>query len=312
MQVGDVNHGIEIVDNGGSPEAPTHSFAPLVEQPAAPQVAKDNVHVEPMQSQATPSSQRKSLADMVDEEDSSNEDGGDEINDDGESMEDPSNEDTQSQGKFSTRLVRRKERSLGFCFVLLSVASKEFWHLKEVLPVVDYCSNWLRFANKRTVFRKQMASAGSSNWCYRCSRFAKVWGQDPIVCLDCDRGFVEEVENPPRTLQPEGRRRRFPTATMCMLGNQSRSDQNTYLGSRRSQRNGGERSPFNPVIVLRGPADSGVTEGGGGGGKRGSFELYYDDGAVQAFVRCLLAEEQNVTRISIPSLVTGNKLFKFF
>jgi E3 ubiquitin-protein ligase RNF115/126 len=36
--------------------------------------------------------------------------------------------------------------------------------------------------------------------------------------------------------------------------------------------NTGERSPFNPVIVLRGEAED-------GGGRERSFELYYDDGA---------------------------------
>lgn len=52
---------------------------------------------------------------------------------------------------------------------------------------------------------------------------------------------------------------------------------------RRSRRNGGDRSPFNPVIVLRGPNDGGGGPGGGGGGATpgggGGFELYYDDGA---------------------------------
>ncbi|XP_043690443.1 probable E3 ubiquitin-protein ligase RHC2A [Telopea speciosissima] len=128
-----------------------------------------------------------------------------------------------------------------------------------------------------------MSSAGSSYWCYRCSRLVRVWGRDPIVCPDCEGGFVEEIENPPRAGHPEARRGRFPSAAMYMLGNRPPSDQNTYLGSRRSRRNGGERSPFNPVIVLRGSADGsgaeGSVDGGGGGGERGSFELYYDDGA---------------------------------
>lgn len=51
---------------------------------------------------------------------------------------------------------------------------------------------------------------------------------------------------------------------------------------RRSRRNGGDRSPFNPVIVLRAPSESenggAVGVGGGGGGGGGSYELYYDDG----------------------------------
>lgn len=72
---------------------------------------------------------------------------------------------------------------------------------------------------------------------------------------------------------PPESRRRFPAAAMYMLGNE-RSD----LRSRRSRRNNGDRSPFNPVIVLRGPADGGGGDEDSGGGERG-FELYYDDGA---------------------------------
>ncbi|OVA17820.1 zinc finger protein [Macleaya cordata] len=125
-----------------------------------------------------------------------------------------------------------------------------------------------------------MASTGSSYWCYRCSRFVRVWARDTVVCPDCDGGFVEEVENPSRSTHAEARRRRFPAAAMYMLGNRPSSDENTNTGFRRSRRNGGDRSPFNPVIVLRGPTEGGGgAEGGGGGGERGSFELYYDDGA---------------------------------
>ncbi|MCL7041812.1 hypothetical protein MKW94_030666 [Papaver nudicaule] len=149
-----------------------------------------------------------------------------------------------------------------------------------------------------------MASNGSSSyWCYRCSRFVRVWIREVdrnIVCPDCDGGFVEEVENPPRSTNTESqRRRRFPSAAMYMLGNRSNnnnssnnseennnSNTNSGSGFRRSRRNGGDRSPFNPVIVLRGPSEGGVAaaavpEGAVGGvnGERGSFELYYDDGA---------------------------------
>ncbi|KAI3988469.1 hypothetical protein MKX01_026283 [Papaver californicum] len=148
-----------------------------------------------------------------------------------------------------------------------------------------------------------MASNGSSSyWCYRCIRFVRVWIREVdrnIVCPDCDGGFVEEVENPPRSTHTESqRRRRFPSAAMYMLGNRSNhsnsnseenNNNNTNSGSgfRRNRRNGGDRSPFNPVIVLRGPSEGGVAaaaavpEGAVGGvnGERGSFELYYDDGA---------------------------------
>ncbi|KAK8953052.1 E3 ubiquitin-protein ligase RING1 [Platanthera guangdongensis] len=90
----------------------------------------------------------------------------------------------------------------------------------------------------------------ASYWCYRCSRLVRAWPQNAIVCPDCDGGFLEEVGTPPRLLRIRRHRR---------------------LGV-------GDRSPFNPVIVLRGPGDV----GGGGGGdsdRPASFELYYDDGA---------------------------------
>ncbi|PIA54698.1 hypothetical protein AQUCO_00900930v1 [Aquilegia coerulea] len=151
-----------------------------------------------------------------------------------------------------------------------------------------------------------MAATASSYWCYSCSRFVRVLIRDPIVCPDCEGGFVEEIDNPPPPPPPssrsgnlEPRRRRFPAAAMYMLGSRPNSDlntnttsnnnNNTTTGFRRSRRNTGDRSPFNPVIVLRGPTDGtgsggGVSNGGaegsvGVGGERGSFELYYDDGA---------------------------------
>lgn len=132
------------------------------------------------------------------------------------------------------------------------------------------------------------AATASSYWCYSCSRFVRVLTRDPIVCPDCEGGFVEEIDNPPRSGPLEPRRRRFPAAAMYMLGNRPNSDLNNSTTLRRSRRNGGDRSPFNPVIVLRGPSDGvggggggDVETGGGGGnnGERGSFELYYDDGA---------------------------------
>ncbi|KAI3783414.1 hypothetical protein L1987_42495 [Smallanthus sonchifolius] len=44
---------------------------------------------------------------------------------------------------------------------------------------------------------------------------------------------------------------------------------------RRARRNTGDRSPFNPVIVLRGSTSSGSTPEAAG--ETGGFELYYDD-----------------------------------
>ncbi|VFQ81199.1 unnamed protein product [Cuscuta campestris] len=118
-------------------------------------------------------------------------------------------------------------------------------------------------------------SASSTYWCYRCDRFVRFWGPDSVNCPDCDSGFIEEIDAPTRSLLPESRRSRFPTPA---------SDLNVGSGSgssprvRRSRRNGGDRSLFNPIIVLRGSGDGGdggVVDGGGGGG----FELFYDDGA---------------------------------
>lgn len=94
-------------------------------------------------------------------------------------------------------------------------------------------------------------SSPASYWCYRCSRFVRVWTQDTISCPDCDGGFVEEIDNPSRALYG--------------------SDNGSGPGLRRSRRNGGDRSPFNPVIVLRGPSDD-AAEGRG-------YDLYYDDGS---------------------------------
>lgn len=122
-------------------------------------------------------------------------------------------------------------------------------------------------------------------WCYRCDRFVRVWDQDSVACPDCYSGFIEEIDAPTRSFLSESRRSRFAESAAFVMQS---SDQNTAPGSgsspgvRRSRRNGGDRSPFNPVIVLRGATDGSVGGGGGGGGGDGSgggFELYYDDGA---------------------------------
>ncbi|PIN00717.1 Ubiquitin--protein ligase [Handroanthus impetiginosus] len=125
----------------------------------------------------------------------------------------------------------------------------------------------------------------STYWCYRCSRFVRVWTQDSVACPDCNSGFVEEVETPTRSSLSDSRRRRFPAAAMYMMrtpesGPASASGSGAVPGSsprlRRSRRIGGDRSPFNPVIVLRGPNDGGA---GGDAPPAGGFELYYDDGS---------------------------------
>ncbi|XP_073123725.1 probable E3 ubiquitin-protein ligase RHC2A [Henckelia pumila] len=124
-------------------------------------------------------------------------------------------------------------------------------------------------------------SMSSTYWCYRCNRFVRVSAQDSVTCPDCSGGFVEEVDNPARSSLSDSRRRRFPAAAMYMMrtpdsGSGSGSGSSPRL--RRSRRNGGDRSPFNPVIVLRGPNNSRAGDEAAAGGGRG-FELYYDDGA---------------------------------
>ncbi|KAL4606571.1 hypothetical protein ACB092_09G112700 [Castanea dentata] len=108
-----------------------------------------------------------------------------------------------------------------------------------------------------------MASTASSYWCYRCNHFirVRVRVEDAVLCPDCGGGFVEETP----TRSPL---HRFPAA--MYIDNPPNPEHNAIPipRLRRSRRNGGDRSPFNPVIVLRGNEP-----------ERGNFELYYDDGA---------------------------------
>lgn len=122
-----------------------------------------------------------------------------------------------------------------------------------------------------------MTSVGSSYWCYRCNQFIRVriGAEDALLCPDCGSGFIEEIRT--RTHSPF---HRFPSPAMY-VDDESSSEQGASPRLRRGRRNAGDRSPFNPVIVLTGPADGG---GGGGGGnegigaERGNFELYYNEG----------------------------------
>ncbi|XP_065853036.1 E3 ubiquitin-protein ligase RDUF2-like [Euphorbia lathyris] len=114
-----------------------------------------------------------------------------------------------------------------------------------------------------------MAAIGSSFWCYRCNRFITARipsSQDSILCPDCGGGFVEEIGTPPRSPIQH----RFPVDETYP----SHTDSIAAPRLRRNRRSG-DRSPFNPVIVLRGPPDG----GGPNDGASGNFELYYDDGA---------------------------------
>lgn len=116
----------------------------------------------------------------------------------------------------------------------------------------------------------------SSYWCYRCSQFVRVWSQDSVICPNCDGGFIEEIESPPQSILHDAGRGRYPAAAMYRIGSRSNSEQNSGSNLRRSRRSGGDRSPFNPVIVLRRPSEGGASEDGS---ERGGYELYYDDGA---------------------------------
>ncbi|XVF83712.1 hypothetical protein PTKIN_Ptkin16aG0513300 [Pterospermum kingtungense] len=120
----------------------------------------------------------------------------------------------------------------------------------------------------------------TSYWCYRCSRFVRIFSQDAIACPDCDGGFIEEVDNHPhaaRALHSDSRR---------VVSDGVYSNGSAPL--RRSRRIGGDRSAFNPVIVLRGGAatSSSVASPSSVAGENTNvelngrgFELYYDDGA---------------------------------
>ncbi|XP_010540537.1 PREDICTED: E3 ubiquitin-protein ligase RDUF2-like [Tarenaya hassleriana] len=113
-----------------------------------------------------------------------------------------------------------------------------------------------------------MDSIRSSYWCYRCNRFIRIGAreQDSILCTDCGGGFVEEIETPSRSPIHH----RFPSTAVYDSSPGPPSPR-----FRRNRRTGGDRSPFNPIIVLRGP----TTDSGGHEGAAGSYELYYDDGA---------------------------------
>nr|KYP48506.1 E3 ubiquitin-protein ligase CIP8 [Cajanus cajan] len=83
----------------------------------------------------------------------------------------------------------------------------------------------------------------SSHWCYRCNKFIRAWRQEMPVCPDCDSGFVEEVIEP----------------------------SNPAVETRRRRTTASDRSPLNPVIMLRGEGTS--------RDRRTGFDLFYDDGA---------------------------------
>ncbi|KAF1859280.1 hypothetical protein Lal_00009864 [Lupinus albus] len=103
--------------------------------------------------------------------------------------------------------------------------------------------------------------ATASFWCYSCARFVDLMDQHDVVCPNCQSGFVEEIHYSNQS----------PAMSLFADGLQTPRRQ----GIRRRRRNTARRSPFNPVIVLRGAAEDGAAGGNDG---NSSFELYYDDG----------------------------------
>jgi len=101
-----------------------------------------------------------------------------------------------------------------------------------------------------------------SYWCYSCTRFVHLSSEATIACPHCQSGFVEEIR---ADASPRHRLSPFPDDHLSLR----------RQGFRRRRRDAaGNRSPFNPVIVLRGPGDDSAAEHEGAS----TFELFYDDG----------------------------------
>ncbi|KAG7010538.1 putative E3 ubiquitin-protein ligase RHC2A, partial [Cucurbita argyrosperma subsp. argyrosperma] len=118
-----------------------------------------------------------------------------------------------------------------------------------------------------------MSTGTASYWCYRCNRFVRAWVEDTITCPHCDGGFVETIETASALPAADLHRRLSPSAIHTLDQDQFPTSR---LSSRRSRRRLGERTTFNPIVVVRGSADGGDVVGGG---DRNSFDIYYDDGA---------------------------------
>ncbi|KAF7805434.1 E3 ubiquitin-protein ligase RDUF2-like [Senna tora] len=106
-----------------------------------------------------------------------------------------------------------------------------------------------------------MSSPPPSYWCYSCTRFVRLLPHDDIACPHCQTGFVEEIHN--------NHHHHTPFSPSIFPDAPPASYHFTRQAFRRRRRN---PSPFNPVIVLRGPADNAADQ------DETSFELYYDDG----------------------------------
>ncbi|XP_047330997.1 E3 ubiquitin-protein ligase RDUF2-like [Impatiens glandulifera] len=164
----------------------------------------------------------------------------------------------EEEGNPAAKTMLQKLSSLSLYF---SIANAIF-SSRTPFPILcdlDFSAivfNLDRVSDLFVIHTKNRISSMASYWCYRCTRFIRVPAEHNLVCPFCDAGFIEVVNSTPGA-----------------------AVRTSNLRFRHSSRNpgggggggGGERSSFNPVIVLRGPAD-------GGGGDR-NFELYYHDGA---------------------------------
>lgn len=110
----------------------------------------------------------------------------------------------------------------------------------------------------------------TSYWCYRCGRFVRIFNRGSIACPDCDGGFIEEIDN-----HPHAESRRVGTNRFQAVSRYTSSNPASI-----SRRNGGDRSPFNPIIVLRGGAATSSTVGENSNVENNGrgFDLYYEDG----------------------------------
>ncbi|MQL70997.1 hypothetical protein Taro_003318 [Colocasia esculenta] len=141
-----------------------------------------------------------------------------------------------------------------------------------------------------------VSASATPYWCYQCARFVRVWAGEAVVCPYCETGFVELLGTPGALPGPAPARRRAPLAAMYMVNSPSvasapsRSHRQPEAGSRRSRRNtAGSRPPYNPVIVMRGPSDSGTGDADVGRAAA-AFELYYDGGAGLRPVPAVMSE----------------------
>ncbi|XP_059297646.1 E3 ubiquitin-protein ligase RDUF1 [Lycium ferocissimum] len=114
----------------------------------------------------------------------------------------------------------------------------------------------------------------SSYWCYRCTRFVNISTDNDVVCPHCNTGFIELAEGNNNTNNNNNN----------INSPESRRNMSSSRRSRRNARAGaGDRSPFNPVIVLRSPSEALSRENHDDNaevvvGEERNYELYYDDG----------------------------------